>query len=422
MLERFFLRPKTIDNIRSSWIGNCIERYVTWLTERHFSPRTICRRVPMLLRFGSFARDRGARVWQDLPQHVDAFVASWQADHVGTEHTASARHKIALDSRTPIEQLLRLIVTDFHGRGRPRKPPHPFLDIAPNFFDYLREERGLRDSTLKLYAHYLRRFAVYLDSIRLRRLRYLSPPVLSGFVIQLSHRLTWSGVRNACGVLHVFLAYLFREEIIPKDLSLAVESPQVYRLAKIPRSVTWEEVRRVLDAVDRRTVVGRRDYAMLLLLVTYGLRGREVAALTLDDIDWRVERLRIPERKAGHSSAYPLSAVVAQALADYLQHGRPSTTDRHVFFRTLAPQQAITAAAVSTRAGHYLRQIGVSVPRPGSHTLRHTCVQRLVDAEFDLKIIGDYMGHGSPSSTEIYTKVDIEALREIARGPGEEVL
>jgi integrase/recombinase XerD len=109
-------------------------------------------------------------------------------------------------------------------------------------------------------------------------------------------------------------------------------------------------------------------------------------------------------------------------LVDYLQHGRPQTADRHVFFRTLAPVQPLTGAAVSSRAAHYLHKIGVSVPRPGSHTLRHTCVQRLVDAEFDLKVIGDYVGHGSPAATEVYTKVDVEALRAIAQGPGEEVL
>jgi integrase/recombinase XerD len=160
----------------------------------------------------------------------------------------------------------------------------------------------------------------------------------------------------------------------------------------------------------------------LLLLVTYSLRAREVAALTLDDIDWRQERLRIPERKAGHSTAYPLSPIVGQAIVDYLQNGRPQTADRHVFFRVVAPPNPITEAAVSSRAAHYLHKIGISVPRAGSHTLRHTCVQRLVDAEFDLKIIGDYVGHRSTASTEIYTKVAIEHLREVACGDGEEVL
>jgi site-specific recombinase XerD len=422
MLERYFTRPDTTDRIRSSWIGAAIAQYVTWLAERNFAARTVCRRVPILIHFGDFATARGAREWQELPRHLEDFVASWLADHAGPRHRPRARRKIAQDARTPVEQMLRLVVPDFRRRGRPHKPPHPFLDVAPAFFDYLREERGLRDNSVKHYAHHLRQFAAYLDTIGLRHLRHLSPPVLSGFVIDLSQRVGWASVRNACGVLHVFLTYLYRERILPKDLRNAVEPPQTYRLSKIPRWITWDDVRRLLEAVERRTATGRRDYAMLLLLVTYGLRAREVTAFTLDDIDWRLERLRIPQRKAGHATAFPLSPVVGQAIVDYLQRGRPRTADRHVFFRTLAPQQPITAAAVSSRAAHYLHKIGICVPRLGSHTLRHTCVQRLVEAQFDLKVIGDYVGHSSPASTEIYTKVDIEALRDIACGPGEEVL
>jgi integrase/recombinase XerD len=422
MLERFFVRPNTIDRIRSSWIGDAIVQYVTWLAERNFSSRTVCRRVPILVRFGDFAKERGARKWGQLPQHIEDFVTVWLAERSRSRHSVLARHKIAKDVRAPVEQMLSLVIENFQGRGRPHKPPHPFFDVAPGFFGYLCEERGLSNNSVRQYAHHLRQFAAYLETIGFKRLRDLSPPVLSGFIIDLSRRAAWASVRNACGVLHVFLAYLYRERILPKDLRNAIEPPQTYRLAKIPRSITWEEVRRLLDAVERRSVVGRRDYAILMLLVTYGLRAREVAALTLDDIDWRTERLRVPERKAGHSTAYPLSPVVGQALVDYLQHGRPQTTDRHVFFRVLAPQQPITTAAVSSRAAHYLQKIGVNVPRLGSHTLRHTCVQRLVDAEFDLKVIGDYVGHRSPASTEIYTKVDIEALRDIASGPGEEII
>jgi integrase len=159
-----------------------------------------------------------------------------------------------------------------------------------------------------------------------------------------------------------------------------------------------------------------------MLLVTYGLRSREVAALTLDHIDWRRERLAVPERKAGHSTAFPLSAAVGEALVDYLRHGRPETDERRVFFRALAPVVPMSADGVSGRARHYLLKAGIDVPRPGSHTLRHTCVQRLVDADFAWKTIGDFVGHRSPKSTEVYTKVAVEQLRQVALGDGEEVL
>jgi integrase len=178
----------------------------------------------------------------------------------------------------------------------------------------------------------------------------------------------------------------------------------------------------VLEGIDRRTPTGRRDYAILLLLVTYGLRAREVAALTLDDIDWRNDRLRIPERKAGHSTAYPLSPLVGEAIIAYLKNGRPESSDRRLFFRSQAPILPIGDAAIASRAGHYLRKAGVRIPRPGSHTLRHTCVQRLVDADFSLKSIGDYVGHRHPSSTQIYGKVAIETLRTVALGDGEDAL
>jgi site-specific recombinase XerD len=113
---------------------------------------------------------------------------------------------------------------------------------------------------------------------------------------------------------------------------------------------------------------------------------------------------------------------VGQAILEYLQNGRPATAARYIFFRTLAPCAPITHSAVSCRAAHYIRQAGIVVPRPGSHTLRHTCVQRLVDAGWPLTSIGDYVGHRSPASTEIYSKVAIETLREVAYGHKEEIV
>src|SRR5262249_2122177 len=111
-----------------------------------------------------------------------------------------------------------------------------------------------------------------------------------------------------------------------------------------------------------------------------------------------------------------------QAIVEYLKQGRPQTDDRHVFFRSMAPVVPLTYVTVSNAASHYLRKAGIAVSRPGSHTLRHTCVQRLVDADFSFKLIGDYVGHRSPASTQIYGKVAVEALREVALGDIEEVL
>jgi integrase/recombinase XerD len=159
-----------------------------------------------------------------------------------------------------------------------------------------------------------------------------------------------------------------------------------------------------------------------MLLVRYGLRAREVGAMTLDDIDWKHDRLQVAGRKAGHSTVYPLATNVGEAILDYLKHGRPETNQRALFFAALAPYRPLSSAAVSLLAKRYLRKAGIVVPHPGSHTLRHTCVQRLVDSGFSLKTIGDYVGHRTPDATKIYTKINIERLRQVALGVGEEVL
>ena len=416
MLEKYFVRPGTVDRVRASWIGAEIERYVASLDERGYSWKSVVRRVPLLVEFGEFARARGAGAVADLPVHVDAFVAERQ------RRTRRRDERFVTEVRGPVEQMLRLAVPGFVGRGR-RRRPRPFAEELAGFYEYLAVERGVAPRTIESYEHHLTRFESYLARIGVASLSELSPAILTAFVAErAASGLGKATIRDGCGVLRVFLRYAHREGATTTDLSGVMDRPQFYRLSSIPRSITWEEVGRVLAGVDRRTPAGRRDWAILLLLVTYGLRGREVAALTLDDIDWKRERLAIPERKAGHSTAVPLSASVGDALVDYLRAGRPQTGSRRVFFRAVAPVEPFTPAAVSARARHYLIKAGIDVPRPGSHTLRHTCVQRLVDADFALKTIGDFVGHRSAKSTEIYAKIAVEPLREVALGDGEEVL
>jgi len=422
MLERFFIKPETIDRIRASWIGEPIERYVVWLTENGYAARNIFRRVPILMHFGEFARARGAEKCDDLPEYVARFAESWAKERGKKCTSKRARMGVLNEAQNPIQQMLRLVVPGYVGVGRSRRVQDPFPDCASKFYAYLREERGLRESTVRLYLHYLRGFEAFLGEISLYHLGELSPPVLSAYILKSSRTLSRSSMVSLCCCLRVFLRYLHRQRLLERDLSRVVDSPQKYRLSNVPRSISWDEVRRMLEAVDHRTSQGKRDYAVLLLLVTYGLRAHEIARMTLDDIDWKECRIRIPERKAGHWMTYPLSPIVGEAILEYLRHGRPQSPARQVFFRVLAPCRPLTSVAISILAAHYIKKAGIQVARPGSHTLRHTCVQRLVEANFDLKLIGDYVGHRSSSSTEIYTKVAIETLREVALGDGETVL
>jgi site-specific recombinase XerD len=419
MLENYFIKPDTIDRIRASWISELIERYVEWLTENHYSARTIVRRVPILMSFGKYAWEHGARTWEGLPDYVEPFAEMYFRQRNHNRKDEHAHKKITDEVKNPLKKMLGFVIPGLSGNGRTHKTD-PFTSV-PDFFHYLREERGLREASVDLYKHHLRSFECYLSRIGLHNLSGLSPVVLSAFLTEHCEGLSSSHCSGLVCSIRVFLRYLFREGVTKRDLSFAVEGPRKYRMSDIPRFIKWDEVRRMLEAVDRRTTYGKRDYAILLLLVTYGLRGREVAELTLDSIDWKKEQLFVPGRKAGHSTVYPLSSVVGEAVLDYLRT-RPKTNDRHLFLRFLAPLQPCTYMAISSRVAHYLHKADIKVHRGGSHTLRHTCVQRLVDAHFSFKTIGDYVGHRSVDSTAIYTKIDVEALREVALGDGEEVL
>ncbi|MEO8130475.1 MAG: site-specific integrase [Bryobacteraceae bacterium] len=419
MLNRYFIRPTTVDRIRASWIGEGIERYVAWLTERHYAARNVSFRVPVLVRFGDFARTAGASRFQDLPAHIEPFVEDW-LNRRKQNYSESQRSVAARELRNPIRQLLRLLLPQ--NTTDTAAIPDPFVDVAPGFFDFLRRDRGLREATLVQYRHYLQRLQDYLQGIDRPLLPDLRPTHITGLITESGGTLDKRSVQSLCSILKVFFRYLYRVGLMTRDLSKAIESPRRYSLSNLPRSITWSEVEQMLLKVDRRSAVGKRDYAILLLLVTYGLRAREVGTLTLDDIDWKRDRLDVRGRKAGHSTAYPLAPAVGEALLDYLKQGRPETNERVLFIGAYAPYPPLSRVAVSMRAKLYLRKAGIKVSRPGSHTLRHTCVQRLVDSGFSLKTIGDFIGHRTPDATKIYAKVNVEALRQVALGNGEEVL
>ncbi|HEY5195314.1 MAG TPA: tyrosine-type recombinase/integrase [Solirubrobacteraceae bacterium] len=418
MLERYFIRPETVDRIRACWLGDAIQTYVAWLTEQSYSSRCVIRRVPLFMRFGAFAHKRGATHIEELQGHLDAFVRTCLRRRATPCGSKVAQRGYLRDVRKPIEQFLRVVQAD-HLPSQPAASP--FEDWAPRFFEHLRTERGLSPTTVTAYSVQLARFEQYVVARRLTA-DALTPAVLDGFLAERRVHVCARSLGSTCAALRAFLRYLFREGTVRRDLSLTVDGPRTYHLSEIPRAITAADIEHTLAAVERRSIVGRRDYAMLMLLVVYGLRAREVAALTLDDIDWRASVLHVRGRKAGHAAAYPLVPEVGEALLDYLRNGRPETTDRRIFFHITAPRTAITHTVVSYRAKVYLRRAGIRVSRPGSHTLRHSCAQRLVDAEFSLKVIGDFLGHRHAASTRIYSKVAIEALREVALGDGEAIL
>jgi integrase/recombinase XerD len=420
MFEHYFVRPETVDRFRSSWLGEAIEKYVTWLSEHAYKARCIHGRVPLLIAFGEFARQRGADRIEVVADHLDAFVRSRLRRRARPCRSKAARRVFIEDTRGPIEQFLRVVC--FAESNTSSESSRPFASFAPGFFVHLLDERGLSPTTIDGYARQLIWFEQFAVGRGVTIPGAMSPALIDAFLEECRTRVTARSLGTTCAALRAFFRYLFREGIARRDLATTIDLPAKYSLSEVPRSISAADVERMLRGVDRRSLIGRRDYAMLLLLAAYGLRAREIAALTLDDFDWKAGKLHARARKAGHATIYPLLTEVGEAVVDYLRHGRPQTADRRIFFRTRAPIAPITHQIVSRQAGTYLRKAGITVTRAGSHTLRHSCAQRLVDAEFSLKVIGDFLGHRCASSTRTYSKVAIDALREVALGDGEAVL
>lgn len=420
MLERYFLRPSTCDRLRALWLGPAIDRYVEWLTDRHAASATVKRSVHALVIFNDFTQTHGAKAWADLPPLVDPFLDHWMRTRGARCKTARDSGTVLSNGRAPVEQLLSLLLPDFGGSKQAK--PLPFAHSVPGFFLYLREERGLRASTTRRHSYYLGLFEAYLKTRHNGDLSVLSPTLVSDYLIECGQHLSSIGVSHAGSTLRIFLRYLHRQGVITVDLSRAVPRGRRYKHASIPRSISWDDVQRVLALIDRRDAVGKRDFAMLTLLVNYGLRAREVATLQLDDLDWSKAQLHVPSRKGGHSTIYPLSTAVGDAIIDYLRHGRPDVGSRQLFLNLRSPFDPIAHTCVSHRATFYLRKANIQVPRPGSHTFRHACVQRMVNADVSFKVIGDYVGHRSPESTQVYGKVALHKLRQLSLGDAEEIL
>lgn len=237
MLEHYYIKPSTVDRIRANVAGAYIERYVEWMYSNGYASRNVFKRVPVLCQFGIFAAGRGATDGASALAHVDAFVEHWKKLHGRNCKTSDALHQVALDASGPVMQMLGVAL---YGKVQSRRKPKsfPFEDEAPGFAAYLREERGLAESTVGNRSHALNRFARYLKKQGVTRLGMLSPALLAAFIVDQCPGMAPSTRSDLCCSLHIFLRYCHRERYIESDLSAAVEMPQTYRLSDVPRAIS----------------------------------------------------------------------------------------------------------------------------------------------------------------------------------------
>jgi site-specific recombinase XerD len=214
--------------------------------------------------------------------------------------------------------------------------------------------------------------------------------------------------------LRSFLHYARYRGQVRCDLAAAVPTVASWSMPSIPRAIPAHAVRQLLASINRRTAIGCRDYAILLLLARLGLRGGEVVRLRLKDIDWNAGSITV-RGKGDQRSVLPLPADVGSAIATYLRRGRPRCSSRHVFLRTTAPiRQLRGPASIAYLVQHNLARAGIQAPTNGAHQFRHALATEMLHRGASLAEIGDVLRHRSPETTKIYTSIDLDSLRTLA--------
>jgi integrase/recombinase XerD len=288
--------------------------------------------------------------------------------------------------------------------------------LLDEYLAFLDHHRGLRDATLYYHRRWGRRFLRHLAThCPQGDIGRLTIPIVDEFLRRWVRRVGRGTQSQLIQVVRGLLRHLHRTGRLAHDWSTCIQGPRRYRLATIPTTISREQVKQLLGSIDRRTAIGRRHYAMVLLLAVYGLRAREVVELRLDDVDWRARVLRIHRSKTGHPLVLPLTAAVAEALAAYLRRGRPHTDVREVFVRHHgAPVAFRKSSRLYAIVRHAFEQAQIDSARRGPHVLRHALATDLVQRGFPLHAIGDVLGHQHPDSTLPYTKLALDDLRTVA--------
>jgi len=278
----------------------------------------------------------------------------------------------------------------------------------------LSEAQALAEATIASYVPFIRSFLKDRFGDGPVTLSCLCARDAVSFVQRQAPHLHRKRAKLMTCALRSFLKYARYLGEVELDLAAAVPAVANWSMPSIPRGIPANQVHQLLASINRHTAMGRRDYAILLLLARLGLRSSEVAFLELEDIDWNSGTVSV-RGKSGLRNEFPLPPEVGQAIAAYLRNGRPPSTSRRVFLRAKAPIRGFRGSSgVGSIVRHSLKRADIKAPTYGAHQFRHGLATELLRQGASLGEIGDVLGHRHPQTTMIYTKVDLEALRTLA--------
>jgi len=377
------------------------DAYAAGLRERGYTPLTRGNQLRQVGRLSGWLEASGLSAAGLSRERVEQFLV-WQR--------AGGRHRCQW-SRPGLVCLVEVL----RGLGvlaaeQPASASSPTDLLLASFERYLLAERALAAGTVGGYVTHARGF---LDGLPCGGgLAGLTAGEVTGAVLRKAGSgVSVSATQYFVSGLRAFLRFCFIEGLLEADLSQATLAVTGRRRSSLPKGISRADAAALLGGCDRRRMLGRRDFAVIITLLRLGLRAREVAGLTLDDIDWRAGELLV-RGKGSREDRLPLPADVGEAIASYLRRGRPTSDRREVFLRARAPYEPIASGTVSSTVRRACRRAGI--PEVGAHRLRHTTACEMVAAQVPLQQIGQVLRHRSLQSTAIYARVDLDQLRLLA--------
>jgi integrase/recombinase XerD len=386
-------------------LGSYVGAYAAQLLSEGYARHSSCVKIRLVGAFNRWLNRKGIAANKVIDQHTVDFL----------RYHNRCGHRLGRGDPATLKRLLKLLRDQGVIAQRPAQiPTTPSERLVEEYDIYLQKERVLSLATRINYNPFVQKFLTVRfgkGPVRLSRLRATD---IIGFVRCHAGQLHGKRVQLMTTALRSFLQFARLRGDITLDLAACVPAVASWSLSTLPRAIPPAHVKLVLEHCNRQTAIGRRDYAILLLLARLGLRSGEIAALSLEDIDWKNGVFSVVG-KGGCSSQLPLPADVGNAIAAYLKDGRPRLSrSRRVFLRARAPAVGFTSMAVRDVVKRALDRAGIDSPRKGAHQFRHALATGMLNRGASLSEIGQLLRHQNPDTTRIYAKVDLVSLRALA--------
>lgn len=408
MIDRFFARRFMIRRLHDGPLGEYMERFAEHLWKSGYSRDSGRTKLRLIADLGGWLQQQGLGVDALNEETIQTFLD--EGKRLGF---SGCREN---GGPATLRQLLALL----RDIGEiPTPPPQgeitPLQRIEQDFTKYLTQERRLSRSTLRNVLPCVRRFLTERFGAEPPLLGELCPADVTGFLLRHLPMLSVWRAKNMAYALRSFFRFLRLRGDIATDLSASIPKVADWRCSTLPKALGAEDVEKLLMSCDQSTVIGQRDYTILLLLARLGMRAGEVVSMTLDDIDWEAGEFKV-HGKGGREDRLPIPQDVGEALAHYVRHGRPSCASRRVFVRLHAPRRGFSSAvAICDVVRRALARACVDSPRKGAHLLRHSLATEMLRKGATLDEIGEVLRHRLQDTTTIYAKVDLAALRGLAQ-------